>query len=469
MRSLPHDFDAGLIAAAIDAANNAVVIADLQREDQPLIYVNRGFEELTGYSADDAVGRNCRFLQYRADGTRDVQGAVGEIAAAVQGERELRGVIVRNYRADGSLFYNELFLTPIHDRDGVATHMVGVQNDVTERVRAQKAMTSQLDRVQGIMDALPIPLGMLEVRDGDLAHLVGNEASAEVFGLSERTADGLDGLGFVGRAAEAWVDAAERATETGRPVVFEAPRADAREFEITLSALPPEPGGRRRFVYVAADVGQGRRLTAALFDAGTRERFRVAADLHDSVGQALVGASMMAQALDRDIRAAEHGDARIDADTERLRALLDRAVQGIRSVTAGIDPFDTSGADLGAALERLCADIGALFEVECSFEAATDAAYGDADAVHLYRIAREAVSNAIRHGHASRIRMRIGGATRLSIEDDGTGMTPGDIAASDGIGVAAMRLRARQIGARLEITPLPGGGTRVAVVDARDD
>jgi PAS domain S-box-containing protein len=115
-----------------------VVITDLQRDDWPIIYANKAFETLTGYDVDEVLGLNCRFLQRMPGGTldRDQEGLF-ELRQAISERRSAR-VILRNYRKDGTLFFNRLGVSPVTDSNGEVTHYVGVQEDVTERIRYER-------------------------------------------------------------------------------------------------------------------------------------------------------------------------------------------------------------------------------------------------------------------------------------------------------------------------------------------
>lgn len=122
----------GLFEQAMEACPQALSIVDMQLADQPLVYVNRAFELLTGYARAEVLGRNCRFLR----GAAVDPGSARRIRAALQqGERMM--VTVCNARKDGSEFLNELFLEPIVGASGAVTHFVGLQNDVSERDRRQ--------------------------------------------------------------------------------------------------------------------------------------------------------------------------------------------------------------------------------------------------------------------------------------------------------------------------------------------
>ena len=110
----------------IDAARNGITVADMRQPDQPIIEVNPAFEALTGYARNEIIGRNCRFLQ-GCDTDSDV---VAEIRAALAEQRSC-DVVLKNYRKDGTPFWNNLRLSPIFSEAGELTHYAGIQNDVT--------------------------------------------------------------------------------------------------------------------------------------------------------------------------------------------------------------------------------------------------------------------------------------------------------------------------------------------------
>jgi PAS domain S-box-containing protein len=137
-----------LLGRAITASSNGILITDLSLPDNPIVYVNPAFERTTGYSMEEVIGRNCRFLQ---GGDRD-QPSLEELRAAIREGRGCR-VVLRNYRKDGSLFWNELYVSPVHDGEGRLTNFVGVQNDVTERKRIEEALKESEDRLRLAIEA----------------------------------------------------------------------------------------------------------------------------------------------------------------------------------------------------------------------------------------------------------------------------------------------------------------------------
>ena len=115
-----------LLQRAVESTKDGIVIVDLGAPDQPITYVNAAFERMTGYASQDVIGRNCRFLQAEDRLQPEI-----EIMNRAIAERENCEVVLRNYRKDGSLFWNRLLLSPVPDESGTVTHYIGVQTDIT--------------------------------------------------------------------------------------------------------------------------------------------------------------------------------------------------------------------------------------------------------------------------------------------------------------------------------------------------
>ncbi|HLO50738.1 MAG TPA: PAS domain S-box protein, partial [Kamptonema sp.] len=131
-----------LLERAIAASSNGIVITDTTQPDNPIIYCNPAFEKMTGYSSAEVIGQNCRFLQ--SSDTASLA-ARCEIREALRLERECH-VILKNYRKDGTYFWNELAISPVRDASGHLTHFVGVQTDITDRKQAEEALTESEER-----------------------------------------------------------------------------------------------------------------------------------------------------------------------------------------------------------------------------------------------------------------------------------------------------------------------------------
>ncbi|MEK6735547.1 MAG: PAS domain-containing protein [Pseudomonadota bacterium] len=140
--------DPGLIpqvlSKILDSCVNGVTLADPDQEDMPLVYVNKAFEKMTGYTQAEVLGKNCRFLQ----GKENEQEGVNQLRKAIQ-NKETVEVTLRNYRKNGELFYNHLLMSPLFDSKGNLLYFLGVQYDITQRVYATeeiKKLKEQIDQ-----------------------------------------------------------------------------------------------------------------------------------------------------------------------------------------------------------------------------------------------------------------------------------------------------------------------------------
>jgi diguanylate cyclase (GGDEF)-like protein/PAS domain S-box-containing protein len=127
-----------VLERAVESTRTGVLITDANQPDNPIVYANPAFERITGYSTEEVLGRNCRFLQ-RHDSD---QPALEEVREAIREGRECR-VVVRNYRKNGALFWQELSISPVRDDHGRITHFVGIQDDVTDRKLAEERLAHQ--------------------------------------------------------------------------------------------------------------------------------------------------------------------------------------------------------------------------------------------------------------------------------------------------------------------------------------
>ncbi|SFW84208.1 PAS domain S-box-containing protein [Pseudomonas sp. NFACC09-4] len=125
--------DAKLLQLMVEHSNDGIVVAEQEGHESILIYTNPAFERLTGYTADDILYQDCRFLQ----GQDHDQAGIATIRQAIRERRPCRQVL-RNYRKDGSLFWNELSITPVHNEADQLTYYIGIQRDVTAQISAEE-------------------------------------------------------------------------------------------------------------------------------------------------------------------------------------------------------------------------------------------------------------------------------------------------------------------------------------------
>jgi len=210
-----------------------------------------------------------------------------------------------------------------------------------------------------------------------------------------------------------------------------------------------------------ANMRRVRELERDIVAASEREQQRIGADLHDGLCQFLAGIACVTGSLRDDL--SERYQPEAETATE-LHELLKDAIVQARSIARGIAPVHMDEAGLASALEDLAANTRRLHEIECTFEPEGEVMIDHREiATHLYRIAQEATSNAVRHGHATVVSIRLAlceSHVILTVRDNGIGIRSVKCPCP-GMGLRSMRYRAGILDGSIEISSLPEGGTRV--------
>lgn len=229
-----------------------------------------------------------------------------------------------------------------------------------------------------------------------------------------------------------------------------------REIEVRVSPCGPE-----EVVAIVRDITDRHRLEKEILEISHREQQRIGQDLHDSLGQHLTGISFLSKALQNKLKAQKIPE---EGLADEISQLVIQTLGHTRNIARGLFPMELeSTGRLIPALQELVANTEKLFRVTCRLEVDPGVEICEARvSTELFRIAQEAISNAIKHGKAKRVcvRLQSGPAQlRLMIQDDGTGIPAGK--PTSGLGLRIMNFRANRIGGKLEIQPLELGGTLV--------
>ena len=134
---------------AIAASSNGIVITDATQSNNPMIYVNPSFERITGYSAAESIGRDCRFLQ---GGDRNQIGIL-DLHKAIQEQRECHAVLL-NYRKDDTPFWNDLYIAPVFNDHGQLTNYIGIQTDITDQVKSTQRLLESEERLRTVLTSI---------------------------------------------------------------------------------------------------------------------------------------------------------------------------------------------------------------------------------------------------------------------------------------------------------------------------
>jgi PAS domain S-box-containing protein len=286
-----------------------------------------------------------------------------------------------------------------------------------------------------------------------------------------------------------WFTAAEQALTTGKTQKLEFPVRNLRGEEIWCIAAVSRimrQHGEPYLLVVFEDVSAykealrslvvaHRTAEAALNRAGEAERRiisiseetqqRIGQELHDDLGQHLTGVAFMSEVLAQKLKNNDKIDQR---EMAKITALVNEAISKTRQLAHGLYPVELKESGLEAMLNKFAENVRSVYGIECEFVAgqAVIAQESFEEGVHLFRIAQEAVNNAIRHGNASRIRLTLNadaGGRTMEIEDNGSGIQADTAGRKSGIGMYTMQYRAALIGADLSVQSPHAGGTRITV------
>lgn len=255
-----------LMKQAIAASNNGIVITDTNQTDNPLIYVNPAFEAMTGYMASEVIGQNCRFLQ----GSEHDQPALKVLRVAIQRQQACH-VTLRNYRKDGSPFWNDLYVAPVFDVEGCLTHFVGVQTDITERIRAEESLRQQEEQYRRIVETATEGIWTL---DADSNTSFVNQQTAKMLGYSPDEMQGKPLFAFMDeegkRLAALYLERRRQGIYEMHDFKFR--RKNGTDLWAILSTAPlfDEPGNYLGALGMLTDVTDRRRAEVALRESEQR-------------------------------------------------------------------------------------------------------------------------------------------------------------------------------------------------------
>ncbi len=325
------------------------------------------------------------------------------------------------------------------------------------------------DQIDTLIDSLPFSVGYV---GRDERVVTANRVAEEWFAESRESMRGRTIEDVVSSRRYALIKPHVKRALAGEVTTFHTAvdLADGTVIDAQSTYTPDFGLGHevRGFFFLGVDVTSRRRVEEELLrsqqvlEVITREQQRISRDLHDTVGQELTGLSFMSKKL------AQKLEARGLSEAESAHTISDgikRAISKVRKAIKGVMPVEVDVKGLMIALEHLSMETRERYNLDCHFECARTVEVPDREtATHLYRIAQEAVNNAVKHGEATRIVVMLESdpvEIRLAITNDGLTIEEDADAETSGIGVRIMHFRAGVIGARLTIEPVNGGGTRV--------
>jgi PAS domain S-box-containing protein len=246
------------------------------------------------------------------------------------------------------------------------------------------------------------------------------------------------------------------------PVEFKCRRRDGSTFEAACVATLTHVDGATHRLAVITDVTERRGLEREILEIAGREQLRIGSDLHDGLGQDLTGVALMLRSVVAQLRK-ENSAAR--TDVEDIISLVNGAIESTRAMARGLAPVGADRGGLIAGLQSMAVRGMERYGVRAHFNTSLKEplTLDDGAATHLYRIAQEAFTNAIRHGRVTQVTIELAttdGTLTLSVQDNGRGFDERN-ASNNGMGMKLMRYRAQMLGGDVIIVNNMGGGVIV--------
>jgi PAS domain S-box-containing protein len=317
--------DLELFKRAADGAQVGISIADVDTPDLPIIYVNDGFCDITGYPSEEVIGRNCRFLQ----GDKTDEATVRKIRAALEAERPV-SVEIRNYRKSGELFWNALDIMPVRDEEGAVTHFLGFQQDITERKQRERL----LEQYKRVFQSAEDPILILDKR-GRIVKA--NTAAESTFGAGRTIPAGTPAPGlFEPGEAATFRTATAAVRDSGESRTAElrtaGPDGQGRVFQFRFQRLAATEEAEERIIAVSRDITRIREYQNRLSVLDRILRHNLRNKLNVVSGLAELLAADTADLTDAEIAemATDIGEV-----TTSLLALADAAREFNRSIDPG--------------------------------------------------------------------------------------------------------------------------------------
>ncbi len=437
--------DAAMLHQIVGALPEFVFLFDRSLR---LLYANRG---LAGRTADALRGMHLTELF-----PQHLHAVALATVHRVLATGKIDGYLAEIESEDGQAQHFDVRVSPVL-REGEVDALTLIATETTGQVRAERAIATQAQMIESMLEGVAVinERGVIEITnpafDSMFAYRRGELIGREMVSLA----------GWPFEQRERWESTDNQSADSVR-VEFDGRRSDGTHFSAAGVLSRFGVAGRNHSLVVLQDVSERKQLERAILQAVNREQYRIGNDLHDGLGQELTGIALMLRGVAGRL-ASEYPP--IFPEIEGITRLVNNAIESTRALARGLSPVNLERGGLQDALEGLAMHASELYSVQvtCTHRVKTSKPLGAELANHLYRIAQEAVSNAVRHGQARSIRLHLHGArakVRLTITDDGNGM-PDDAMDASGMGLKTMQYRARMLGGEVRFEAAAPQGVRI--------
>ncbi len=342
---------------------------------------------------------------------------------------------------------------------------LGLEKEIGERRQVEAALQVERNFVAAVLDTVGTIIVAVDL-NGNIEQC--NRACEQVAGRTAKELAGRSARSLFSLAKEGdhFQQMIERSRSGFPPGPSESPwtasDGRARIISWTTTTLQNAAGEAMHVIAAGVDMTEAKRLQGAVLDISSREQRRIGQDLHDGLGQQLTGIAFMSKVLAQSLAAESHPES---GAAEKIVRLVNEAIHKTRDLSRGLLPVESDALGLLSALERRASDVESTFGIKCRVACdETVRITSENVATHLYRIAQEAVNNAIKHGHPTEIDVRLDCEDEgliMTVSDNGSGLPANQLGAGKGLGLQIMEYRAKVIGGTLQVERGSAGGTIV--------
>lgn len=363
-------------------------------------------------------------------------------------------------RHDGIYRWFHTQALPLRNSEGRIIKWFGTNTDIDDLKSAEAEYRRELEFTRVLVSKTS---ALIVLFDEEARFLHTNRAAAAISGYSEEELAGraLWEVGMTRPEDEPRLREMFRRQLAGEDnplteIRLRTKTGEWRAVEISSTATRKADGGIDRIIVTGIDVTEKSRLQQEVLSISEQEHARIGHDLHDGVGQTLTGIASLLEALEADLSGPQQKNAAC------IRELVQQSVLEVRRMSHGLSPAAVRNRGLGGSLQLLAETVRNNYRTACSCEIDTSIVITDPDKeTHLYRIAQEAVNNAIRHGRPKQVRLKLlrlnAAECEMRVTDNGRGLKNRPNGEGHGIGLRVMSYRAGLIGGLLKITKQPSG------------